>query len=90
MPRQATDKRTDAQREYDDKRALIVAPTSTGAIIARVVGKRGTVVRDYARHILGWYANDGTDGAKHAGSHVIGTDADREALANKFLGTRPE
>jgi hypothetical protein len=62
--------------------SVMSAPNA--ASIARILGRDGKQVRNFARGTLGCYPNDGVDGGKHAGSHVTLTDEDKRALFDKF------
>jgi len=75
--------KTSTDKARADALALVMAAPN-GASIARILGTDGRTVRNYARHTLGLYPNDVTDGAKHAGSHVAITDDDKRALFDRF------
>ena len=80
--RKATPKATPTDPRAETLASVMSAPNA--AAIARILGRDGKQVRNFARGTLGCYPNDGVDGGKHAGSHVTLTDDDKRALFDKF------
>lgn len=76
-------KKNPADAAREEALASVLSST-TSAQIARILGKRGTTVRNFVRGTLGVYVNDGAPGAKHSGSRIALTDDDKRAVFDKF------